>query len=163
MHHINKVRDMKYTILSIFLLAMAWENAFADNITCKSCSDSINNNGALVVDYDIVGLGNTAEAGWILTADVSGHARCKNQGGNCPNADNKFGLVNLSSQGTLSVHNGRARGSVLLSPATGLNCPGNQQPVILDVEWTNIRLEVEGVVVFTDTLGEQKVLVSCQK
>src|SRR5215510_9991868 len=112
-------------------LAIAGGVAFADNPQCKTggCSDSIDGNGSLVVKYDISGLGGTSEAQFVLTATLEGHARCKNQGGNCPEAANKFGPANTFTQGTLTVHNGRARGSVSLTAETGLDCPGKQDPV----------------------------------
>jgi hypothetical protein len=146
------------------VLAIAGGVAFADNIQCKTggCSDSVASNGSLVVKYDITGLGGTSEAGFVLTATLEGHARCKNQGGNCPEAANKFGPADTFTQGTLTVHNGRARGSVSLTADTDLDCPGNQDPVIIDVTWTNIVFTVEGVEVFSDPGPKFAALVSCQ-
>jgi len=103
-----------------------------------------------VLTYDISGLGGTSEAAFTLTATLEGHARCRNQGGNCPEAANKFGPTAVGTQGVLGVHNGRAKGTVTLPLETGLSCPGNQQPIIIDATWTNIVFTVEGTVLLTD-------------
>jgi hypothetical protein len=143
-------------------LALAGTIAVADSVQCKSCSDAVNiNNGNLVVTYDISGLGGTGTAQWVVTATVSGHARCKNGGGNCPEAANKFGPSDLQTTGTFSVHNGRARGSISVIPATGLSCPKGQDATILDVEWTNISFSVEGVSLLTDAGPLQAFLFTC--
>lgn len=117
---------------------------------CKSCTDALDTNGNLVVSYDITGLGGTAEAAFTVTATLEGHARCQNSGGNCPQAANKFGPTAVGTQGVLGVHNGRARGSVTLPLTTGLACPGNQSPIIIDATWTSIVFTVEGNVLLTD-------------
>src|SRR6266511_236618 len=66
-------------------LAMTGGTMFAQNGTqCKSCSVDVASNGNLVVTYDISGLGGTTEAVFTLSATLEGHARCKNNGGNCP-------------------------------------------------------------------------------
>jgi hypothetical protein len=142
-------------------LVIAGGVVFADSIQCTSCTPSVSNNGSLVITYDIKGLGNTSAAEFVLTATLEGHARCKNSGGNCPEAANKFGPTTVGTQGTLGVHNGRARGSVFLPPTTGLSCPGNQDPVIIDVTWTKITFTVEGVVLVSDDGPLSASLVSC--
>jgi len=134
----------------VFTLSIGAGLAFADNVQCKQnspCSVTVNqNNGNLVVTYNITGLGGTSVAGWAVDADVDGHARCKNSGGNCPEAANKFGVTDLHVTGQFKVHNGNASGTITVTPQSGLDCPGNQQPIILDVSWTNITFTVEGVV-----------------
>ncbi len=148
---------------TLAVLAMAGGTMFAQNGTqCKSCTVAVNqNNGNLVVTYDISGLGGTTEAVFTLSATLEGHARCKNNGGNCPEAANKFGPADLSTQGILGVHNGRARGTVTLTAATGLSCPGGQRAVIIDVSWTNINFTVEGNTYLTAPGPENASLVSC--
>jgi hypothetical protein len=130
-------------------LALAGGVALADNVQCsqqKGCSVTVNQtNGNLIISYDITGLGGTAAAQFVVDFDLSGHARCKNNGNNCPSAANKFGAANLSQTGTFPVHNGRASGTITVVPQTGLDCPGKQAPIILDVSWTNITFTVEGV------------------
>jgi hypothetical protein len=116
---------------------------------CKACSANTANNGNLVLTYDVSGLGGTSEAAFTLTATLEGHARCKNGGGNCPEAANKFGPSTVGTQGVLGVRNGRAKGSVTLPLTTSLDCPGGQNAVIIDATWTNIVFTVEGQVLFT--------------
>jgi hypothetical protein len=135
----------------IVALALFGRFGFADSIQCKSCTLSVNqNNGSLVLNYDISGLGGTAEAAFTLTATLEGHARCRNSGGNCPEAANKFGPTSVGTQGVLGVHNGRARGSVTLPLTTGLACPGNQSAIIIDAQWTGITFTVEGQVLVSE-------------
>jgi hypothetical protein len=50
----------------------------------------------------------------------------------------------------LGVHNGRAKGTVTLPLETTLDCPGNQNPIIIDATWTNIVFTVEGQVLLND-------------
>jgi hypothetical protein len=143
-------------------LALAGTIASADSIQCKSCSLAVNsNNGNLVVTFDISGLGGTRTGVWVVSATVDGHARCKNGGGNCPEASNKFGPTDLQTTGTFSVHNGRARGSISVAPATGLSCPNGQTATILDVEWTNVSFSVEGVTLLTDAGPLSAFLFTC--
>jgi hypothetical protein len=137
--------------LILTALALAGRIGLAQQGTqCKSCTVALANNGNLVVTYDITGLGGTSEAGFTLTATLEGHARCKNQGGNCPEAANKFGPTAVGTQGVLGVHNGRAKGTVTLPLETTLDCPGNQNPIIIDATWTNIVFTVEGQVLLND-------------
>jgi hypothetical protein len=95
-------------------------------------------------------LGSTKEANFVLTATLEGRARCRNDGGNCPEAANKFGPISVGTQDTLGVHNGHATGTVTLPLSTGLECPGNQEPTIIDAIRTNIVFTVEGTVFLTD-------------
>jgi hypothetical protein len=153
---------LKMAIGMVAALAMTGGIVFAQSGTqCKSCTDSVNSSGNLVVAYDISGLGGTTEATFTLSATLEGHARCKNNGGNCPEAANKFGPADLSTQGILGVHNGRARGTVTLTAATGLACPKGQGVVIIDVSWTNISFTVEGNTYLTDAGPLNAALVSC--
>src|SRR5437879_5219214 len=102
---------LRVAIGALAALAMTGGTMFAQNGTqCKSCTVAVASNGNLVLTYDISGLGGTTEAAFTLSATLDGHARCKNNGGNCPEAANKFGPADLSTQGILGVHNGRARG-----------------------------------------------------
>lgn len=142
----------RVVLSGVFAAALTVVLAFAQEGTqCKDCSVSVNpQNGNLVLSYDVSGLGGTTEAAFTLTATLEGHARCKNLGGNCPEAANKFGPTSVGTQGTLGVRNGRARGSVVLPLTTGLSCPGNQRPVIIDATWTDVVFVVEGKTLFSD-------------
>jgi hypothetical protein len=145
------MRKRSWGIAILVALALSGGIGLAQQGTqCKSCTDALDNKGNLVVTYDITGLGGTSEANFTLTATLEGHARCKNSGGNCPEAANKFGPTNVGTQGVLGIHNGRARGTVTLPLTTGLACPGNQSPIIIDATWTTIVFTVEGQVLLTD-------------
>lgn len=142
----NKVTRFGFGLVLSLLASFV----LADSPHCQNCSDSVGDTGQLIVAYDVAGLGGETTAGWTLTATLEGHARCKNGGDNCPSAANKFGPVGQGAQGTFSVHNGRARGTISLPAGITLGCPGGQTPTLLDVEWSNIVLTVDGVQVFTD-------------
>ena len=54
---------LRVAIGALAALAMTGGTMFAQNGTqCKSCTVAVNNNGNLVVTYDISGLGGTTEA-----------------------------------------------------------------------------------------------------
>jgi len=133
----------------VFTLGIGAGVGFADNIQCNKakggCSATVDqNNGNLVITYNITGLGGTAGGQWVILFDVDGHARCKNNGDNCPSAANKFGDTDQSVTGTFKVHNGNASGTITVQPKSGLSCPGKQNPIILDVSYTEITFTVEG-------------------
>jgi len=139
----------------VFTIGLGAAVAFADSIQCNKakggCSVTVNqDNGNLVITYNLTGLGGTTTGDFVVNFDVDGHARCKNNGGNCPSAANKFGATDQSVTGTFKVHNGTASGTITVAPQTGLNCPGNQQPIILDVAWTNITFNVEGTLLLSE-------------
>lgn len=138
-------------LFAFFVLLLSVTTVQAQSGTqCKSCSVALSPSGGLVVTYDISGLGGTTDAAFTLTATLEGHARCRNNGSNCPEAANKFGPNSVGTQGTLGVRNGRARGTVSLPLSTGLVCPGNQQPIIIDATWTDIVFTVEGHVLLSE-------------
>lgn len=105
----------------------------------KNLSGSINNSGVLTVSYDVSGLGNVAEACFTLTADGAGCYRCRNQGGNFPPAPNKELETGIEASACGPVRNGRARGTIELTPPPStLNCPGTQEPVLAGASYSNV-------------------------
>jgi hypothetical protein len=148
----------------VFTLSIGAGVAFAA-IQCNQakggCDASTDQNGNLIITYNITGLGNTSVAGWVVNVTVEGHARCKNSGDNCPSAANKFGDANQSVTGEFRVRNGNASGTITITPQTGLNCPGKQNPVIIDVSYTQITLTVEGTEVFVEAGPENANPNSC--
>ena len=101
----------------------------------------------LRANFDIAGLGNTAGTVTVLaTADATALYACQNGGGNFPSDPKKRAESGqVSAQGTFTVSNGRATGFLTLSPpASTLNCPGGQTPVLASVTYTNVQVQVVG-------------------
>ncbi len=124
------------------VLAVSWIASLSAAVNFQSGpTASINSAKQLVVFFDATGLGNavaTLDVG--LSADVSGCARCKNKGGNLPSAANKFDTGIQSVETTCAVHNGRTKCTITLTPTAALDCPGNQSPTIIGVQYANIVL-----------------------
>jgi hypothetical protein len=103
---------------------------------------SVNNAGALVVNFDERGLGNE-NVDYTLTADASATYACINRGGNHPQAANKETFnADASAGGSFEVKNGRVVASLSAGPisAGNFSCPGGQRLVLAAVSYTNIEL-----------------------
>ncbi|WIY59514.1 hypothetical protein [Bacillus arachidis] len=105
---------------------------------------SINNNGALVVNFDERGLGND-DVNYVLTADSQAVYACINRGGQNPRAANKqTASAAVTSIGDFSPKNGRI---VETLPAAGppsagsFSCTSGQRLVLASVSYTNIILK----------------------
>jgi len=123
----------------ISLLASA---AFADAPKFHSATSSVNNAGALVVNFDERGLGNE-NVTYTLTADATEVFACINGGGNHPQAANKETVnAEVSAGGTFQPKNGRVIASLTAGPpsAGGFSCPAGQRLVLASVSYTNIVL-----------------------
>jgi hypothetical protein len=116
--------------------------ALADAPKFHSASSSVNNAGALVVNWDERGLGNL-NVDYTLAADASATYACINRGGNHPEAANKETLnAEVSAGGSFEVKNGRVVASLSAGPisAGDFSCPGGQRLVLAAVSYTNIQL-----------------------
>ena len=105
-------------------------------------SSSVNNAGALVVNFDERGLGNT-NVDYTLTADATATYACINRGGKNPSAANKRDVNGeVSAAGTFEVKNGRVIASLQAGPisAGDFSCPSGQRLVLAGVSYTNIVL-----------------------
>jgi hypothetical protein len=121
------------------LLAAA---VFAAAPKFNSATSSVNNAGALVVNFDERGLGN-GNVTYTLTADASAVFACINGGGNHPKATNKETVnAEVSAGGTFQPKNGRIVASLTAGPpsAGGFSCPSGQRLVLASVSYTNIVL-----------------------
>jgi hypothetical protein len=123
------------------VLALA-SPAFADAPKFHSATSSVNNAGALVVNWDERGLGNL-NIDYTLTADASAVYACINGGGNHPQAANKETVnAEVSAAGSFEPRNGRITASLAAGPpsAGAFSCPGGQRLVLASVSYTNITL-----------------------
>jgi hypothetical protein len=125
----------------VALLAFA---AIAVAVAAKfhSADSSVNNDGALVVDFDERGLGND-NIDYTLTADATATYACINGGNKHPQAANKEAFEGqVSTGGTFEPKNGRVVASLSTGPlqAPEFTCPPGQRRVLAAVTYTNIVL-----------------------
>lgn len=119
---------------------------YAQSANIKNLGGSISNAGVLTVSYDVSGLGNVSEACFTVTADSAGCYRCRNNGGNFPVDPNKTQETGTTATSCGPVRNGRARGTIQLTPpASTLNCPGNQEAVLVGASYANATFSGSGV------------------
>jgi len=75
-------------------------------------------------------------------------ARCRNNGGNCPEAANKFDTSGLSVTENFPIRNGQTTGCITLSvPVPADFCPSQQgtngqTPVLIAVDYENLTLKL---------------------
>ena len=116
--------------------------ASADAPKFHSATSSVNNAGALVVNFDERGLGNT-NIDYTLTADATAVFACINGGNNHPQAANKETINSeVSANGSFEPKNGRVVASLTAGPpsAGNFHCPPGQRLVFASVSYTNINL-----------------------
>jgi len=138
---------MRRVLLSISLLALvgllpqtAWASTAGAHF--MSASASVNNDGALVVNWDEAGLGNE-NISYTLTADATATYACINNGGNHPKASNKETVQGqVSTGGSFQAKNGRVRASLTAGPLLDpdFQCPSGQDRVLAKVTYSNIVL-----------------------
>jgi len=137
-------KSLRIIVLAIALvatLALA-ATAAAGAPKFHSATSSVNNAGALVVNFDERGLGNL-NVDYTLSADASATYACINRGGNHPQAANKETFnADVSAGGSFEVKNGRVVASLAAGPisAGDFSCPGGQRLVLAAVSYTNIEL-----------------------
>jgi hypothetical protein len=116
--------------------------ALADAPKFHSATSSVNNDGALVVNFDERGLGNE-NIDYTLTADATALYACINGGGKHPQAANKEAFEGqVSGGGSFEPKNGRVVASLATGPllAPQFTCPNGQRRVLAAVTYTNIVL-----------------------
>jgi len=109
----------------------------------KKSQSSVNDAGALVVNWDEAGVGQE-QVNYILAADASATYACINGGGNHPKAANKetfSGPLSSPETGFLP-ENGRVKGTLSVGPlpSGSFSCPTGQTLVLACVAYTNITL-----------------------
>ncbi len=108
-------------------------------------NSSVNDDGALVVNWDEAGLGQQ-QVNYTLTADATAIYACINGGGNHPKAANKETVAGQVSAGaTFTPENGRVQppqASLTAGPlsAGSFTCPSGQKLVLAKVTYSNIVL-----------------------
>ena len=124
-------------------LAVGAYTAFAtEGAHFMSSSSSVNDDGALVVNWDEAGLGN-GNIDYTLTADATALYACINNGGHNPKASNKQSFQgSVSNGGSFQAKNGRVRASLTAGPLTepAFQCPSGQTRVLAQATYTNIVL-----------------------
>jgi hypothetical protein len=105
---------------------------------------SVNNSGALSVDFKLSGLGNA-----LGTADVSVNANgtaeysCINNGGKKPSAANKESVQGpVTGGGTFPVRNGSVVGTITAGPISpgDFSCPSGQSLFLTAVGYSSITV-----------------------
>ena len=138
----NLVRGSTVVLAAIVAALTFAAPATADAPKFHSASSSVDNAGALLVNFDERGLGNT-NVDYTLTADATAVFACINGGGNHPQAANKE-TVNgeVSGGGSFEAKNGRVTASLSVGPisAGNFSCPGGQRLVLASVSYTNVVL-----------------------
>lgn len=128
-------------VAAVAMLAFA-APAIAAAPKFHSATSSVNNDGALVVNFDERGLGNE-NVDYTLTADATALYACINGGGKHPQAANKEAFEGQVSGGdSFEPKNGRVVASLTTGPllAPQFTCPSGQRRVLAAVTYTNIVL-----------------------
>jgi hypothetical protein len=100
-------------------------------------------NGNLIVDFKIAGLGDTVTTTVTASGNATALYACQNNGGNFPSDPKKqevSGPVSASGEFT-SGKNGQITDSLtLMPPASTLECPQGQTDVLARVTYTNVAV-----------------------
>jgi hypothetical protein len=91
---------------------------------------------SLVVSWKAAGLGNTVDTvDFTLTGTVTTTSQCFTRSGNPVQGVPKTDTINVNATGTFDVRNGQTTGSFTITPLTTLECTGNQQARLLNVDF----------------------------
>jgi hypothetical protein len=144
--HRGKGKLMRRVLLPILVLALVGLTPQIASATSGAhfffANSSVNDDGALVVNWDEAGLGQQ-QVNYTLTADATAIWACINGGGNHPKAANKETVAGQVSAGaTFTPENGRVQESLTAGPlsAGGFTCPSGQTLVLAKVTYSNIVL-----------------------
>ena len=159
----------RISIISLTILAFVGlmaTNARAQNPRFKSCSSSgPNSSGDLQACFDISGLGQTPTT---ITASTTATATygCLNNGGQCPNAQNKISATGtVTASGTFTPNkNGRASGCLTLTPPSpdpSFSCPGGQTMVLISVTYGTVTLSAPNGATCTTGGGSANFYPNC--
>lgn len=136
------------TALCMLLVAVTASVALAASPHfIRSSASGPNNQGNLLVNFKIAGLGDNETITVTASADATAVYACQNNGGKFP-ADPKktevSGPVSASGDFT-SGKNGQITGSLTLSPPpTTLECPNGQRRVLVSVSYSNVQVSGGG-------------------
>jgi hypothetical protein len=135
-------RKLAILLVVVSALAIMASSTFAVAAKFFSTSSSVNNSGALVVNWDERGLGN-GNIDYTLTANATAQWACINNGGKNPSAANKRSFEGqVSTGGSFESRNGRVQGTLTAGPLGpgDFSCPSGQRLVLASVTYTNIVL-----------------------
>jgi hypothetical protein len=136
------IRKLSIALVVMTTLAITAAATLAAAPKFFAVSSSVNNGGALVVNFDERGLGNE-NIDYTLTADATAEYACVNGGGKHPQAANKETVnAEVSGGGSFEPKNGRVVASLTAGPpsAGDFTCPGGQRLVFASVTYSNIVL-----------------------
>jgi len=137
------MRRVFVPILALALLSLTMQSAWATSgAHFFFANSSVNNDGALVVNWDEAGLGQQ-QVNYTLSADATAIYACINGGGNHPKASNKETVAGQVNNGaTFTPQNGRVKESLTAGPlsAGSFTCPSGQTLVLAKVTYSNIVL-----------------------
>lgn len=140
----NVLKATGATGLAAGLMAAGATPAAARNPHCirnQTFAEGPDANGDLEVCFKIAGLGNEDV---IVTVSANAEAcyACQNNGGNFPQ-DPKKEQVEAEVQNSVRItpENGNVQDCLTLEePPTTLDCPGNQEPVLVTVSYSNVMI-----------------------
>ncbi len=114
-----------------------------------SPSTSVSDN-SITFSASVAGLGNANTATFDWDGTVNVFSRCYTKSGNKPQAANKQEAIDVDTQTTSAVRNGRTNASLTIAPLSTLSCPGGQHVVIESVSY-DITLSYQGDALATFT------------
>jgi hypothetical protein len=124
-----------------------------------------NDDGTLTTDFKLAGLGGKVTITVTASADATAVYICQNNGGNFPSDPKKqvlAGPVSAAEQLT-STKNGQITDSLSLSPpATTLDCPSGQRPVLAYVSYNNVAISGSNGATESLSLNFEKVYFDYQ-
>ncbi len=112
-------------------------------VALDSSGQAVASDGSLTVNFRETGLGNTPNpVNYTLTADADALYACQNGGGNFPTDPKKQDVTSaVRADGKFNPKNGAVTGTLTITPpASTLNCPGGQHPVLASITYTNVKI-----------------------
>lgn len=140
----RRLVSLVFAVTALLVFGAATASAAAN---FKTSSFSVNSQGELVCSYDVSGLGNVSSTVGTCEGTNTAIYQCINNGGKNPAAGNKTtrtGDVFTSEE--VPVHNGRAQGSLSVSPAGpgGFSCPNGQTLYLVSSCFTDVSMNIGG-------------------
>lgn len=138
-------------VVAVAALTLGAPSVWAQAAKFQFANSSVNNSGALVVQFEQRGLGE-GDINYTLSADATALYACINRGGKNPSAANKQAFEGqVSGGGSFESKNGRVTGTITAGPllAPSFTCPSGQNRVLASVSYTNILL--------TDTTNNKSI------
>jgi hypothetical protein len=136
------IKSVVVAVAAFIVAVVVATPASAVSANFYSVTSSVNNSGALVVNWDERGLGN-GDVHYTLTGDATALWGCINGGANHPKASNKETTSEpFTLETTLRSKNGRIVGTFTATAPVAPNpfCPSGQHLELISVSYTNIVL-----------------------